>query len=364
MLFGAWLRLRTRSIPVRVAFLLPSAFGLMLCHLAALGIFAVAVGMCELTGDIATASAFRLHPRGILQRLAIPICCFLPVFLLFALLSPTVRTATQHVVQFSSLHEKLRSFLSITFFTSPKLESALLALALAGFAAALVTRSIRGHVTGLSIVGALLIIWLLTPSIVLGSTFVDYRFPWAISFFLLSSLLPDARNYRFLPALAGYFGVLAVARIALIAALWLAWEPTLAAIDHALARLPEGAKVMVVEGRASPTSVFRDPDLANVASYVVARRQAFEPSMFAGIAGQVLAFQPHFQDLWDQEGFAVGIPTSLTTLAPDYDHVLVLLPQYAKIAPDLPLACQASGPSFDILKVVPAGSAPAPPRCR
>jgi hypothetical protein len=354
VLFGAWLNLRGRRVALRAVFLVVSGFALLLCHLVAYGLFALAVGICELTDGSSTAGLAR--PLTRLRRIVLPIVALVPVFLLFLWLSPTANGAAGNAILFSSLHEKLRSLLSITFFTSPRLEGALLVLAVVGLAVALLTRTVRFHPTGLLIVAAMTLVWLAMPNIAMGASFIDYRFPWAIAFFLLASLIPGARYPGLVTPFATWFGVLVIVRIAIIAVFWLSWEPTLTAIDQALSRLPIGSRVMVIEGRLASGIPFREPDLANVASYVMARRQGFEPAMFASIAGQILYFQPHYLALWQQGGFGVEIPASLDNIAPDYDYVLDLLPNLAHIAPGLPLACEASGPHFAILKVVPAGS--------
>ena len=341
VLFGAWLRLRTRNPAVRAAFLLAAGTGLMLCHLAAFALFAIAVGMRE------------LFDRQRLARLVPPIACLTVVFLVFAWLSPTAGSATANPIHFGSLTGKIRSVAAIMFFSAPWLEGALLAAAAAGLAAALLTRTLRWHPVGLAIIVVMTLVWLVTPDFALGALFIDYRLPWAIAFFALAALLPGQRPWA--RPFAGWFAILAVARIALIAVLWLRWEPVLAGIDRALDRLPQGARLMVVLGELGPSHAFRDPDLTNVAGYAVAHRQVFYPAMFASIPGQILFFQPHYRDLWIQAGYPVHYPSVLTSLPPDYDYVLVLAPELAQIAPNLPLAQDASGPEFQLLKVVRPG---------
>jgi hypothetical protein len=146
---------------------------------------------------------------------------------------------------------------------------------------------------------------------------------------------------------------LTLVRIGLIAGQWLSWEPTLAALDHSLGSLPLGARLMVVEGPSPAGGIFRHPALTQVASYAVARRQAFDPGIFAVLAGQLLFFQPHFLELWRDDHEGESAP-ALDHLAPDYDYVLVLVPETARISPLLKLACQKAGPNFELLKVLPS----------
>jgi hypothetical protein len=73
------------------------------------------------------------------------------------------------------------------------------------------------------------------------TAFIDYRLPWAIAFFFLAGVIPDPHYARLVHSWAAGFGILTVARVALISLLWLRWEPTLAAIDQALS-LSAGAQ--------------------------------------------------------------------------------------------------------------------------
>ena len=234
LLFGAWLCLRSHNLLTRSAFLLAAGFALMLCHLAAFALFAIAVGVCELAD------------KDRLVRLLPPLGCLTAVFLVFVWLSPTADSAAANPIHFSTLVEKVRSVAAITFFTAPRLEGALLVAAMAGLLGALLTRTLRWHPIGLAITIVMTLVWLVTPSFVMGALFIDYRLPWAIAFFALAALLPNER--RWASQFAAWFGILALARIALIVVLWLRWEPILAGIDQALDRLPTGARLMVGTG--------------------------------------------------------------------------------------------------------------------
>lgn len=362
LLFGLYLLVRRRGW-AWLTLLMPLSFVLLLCHLAAFGLFAIAVGASELTYGYRAATS-GAGPRS-LSRLATttvqyqlrPFLMLVPVFLIFVLFSPTAaHSATSAVTRFSTLHEKARGFAAITLFTAPKLEAALLGLALAGLAAALFTRTLRLHAIAATAAAVMLLAWLALPLIALGGAYIDYRLPWAVSFFVLAGLLPGRRYRAFSLPVGCLFAALAIARILIISWLWLRWEPTLAAIDSALSHIPPGSRLMVVAG--APPGGFRDPDLEHVAAYAVARSQAFEPGLFASLTGQILYFQPHYLDLANQANFAVAMPSRLDDLPPDYDYILDLLPDLARIGPTLPTACEVSGPHFTLLKRLPPGSSP------
>jgi hypothetical protein len=366
LLFGVYLRVRGGRPVILMAFLLASGFVLMLCHLAAFGLFALAIGGCELACALgATGAAPRRLAMELTTRLMLPVCCLGLVMLLFIGFGPAADqdaavNAARFALRFSSLHEKARSIYAITLFASPWLEALLLAMALAGLSVALLSRTVRFHPIGLTVLVVMAIAWMFLPNVAMGSAFIDYRIPWAVSFFLLSGLVPGPSYQRRHRPFGQFFGLLAAFRIGLIAILWLQWEPTLTALDEALQKVPVGTRIKVVEGELPGGKLFRQPDFANVALYAVARRQAFEPDVFANVAGQILHFQPHFEQLWVQDNFAREIPSRLNDLAPDYDYVLVLLPEFAQISPLLPLTCQESGPNFKLLKVNRSGATLSP----
>jgi hypothetical protein len=341
--FGAYLRLRRLALPAVVVIFAPAAFLLLLCHLAAFGLFAAAVGALEL------ARAFEAEGRripqilGAVRGLSRAGCCLIPPFALFVAFSPT--TVAGHETRFSTLQQKIESIAAITLFSAPALELSLLLLALAGLIIALLMRVVRFRTEGLAILAAQALIWLMLPRVAMAGGFIDYRVPWAMSFFLLASLVPVPGPSRLAARIGILFCSLATLRIASICFFWLAWEPALSAIDQSLATLPLGSRLMVVLGHPASTSSGRRPALEHVAAYAVARRQAFEPGIFADIPGQILHLQPHYKRPWSET------PGSLDSLPAGYDYVLVLRPDLARISPALPLIRQESGPEFTLFKV-------------
>jgi hypothetical protein len=84
-----------------------------------------------------------------------------------------------------------------------------------------------------------------------------------------------------------------------------------------------------------------------VAGYAVARRQAFEANIFADFSGQILSLKEPYKTAW-----MLSPPSELDSLAAEYDYVLVLRPQFAKISSALPLVCEQRGREFAIWKAV------------
>jgi hypothetical protein len=190
-------------------------------------------------------------------------------------------------------------------------------------------------------------IFLLLPRVAGGGGYVDYRMPWAASFFLVSGTIQTRRLGPGGRAVSVCLAGLAVARIALVAVQWFSWSPAIAEVVTALRDLPTGARLMVVLGDPGSTSLSRRPPLEHVAAYAVAYRQAYWAGMFADIPGQILFYQPTYKHDWGDD-----IPRAeLEVLDPLYQYVLVLRPQFARLAPQLPLRCVAEGKQFRLFAV-------------
>lgn len=340
LLFGLYLRWRTRSPAFVVPTFLAGSVALLLCHLTAFGLFAIAVGAAELVAGWREGRVM-----GVVRRQALAATFLVPPLLLFLSISPTASGGKG--VVWSSLPQKAESIVAITLFANPRAELLLLGLALACGAAALVTRTVRIATGGVMLVGLMGLVWLTMPRSMLGGGYVDYRLPWTIAFFALGMLVPGERWTRFGRPLSAVMLVAAAARVALIAWAWIGWEPVTARIDAALSRLPIGARLMVVQGDVPSVTQARQPSLLHVAAYAVARRQAFEPNLYASISGQMLEFTPEYRRLQQFTS-----PSRLDAIDPVYDHLLVIDPGYARLAPTLPLVPVDAGERFALYRVV------------
>jgi hypothetical protein len=219
-------------------------------------------------------------------------------------------------MRWSGVREKAEAVAALTLFASPVAELALLVLAAIGFVVALATGVVRIRRETVAIGGAMGIAFLLAPRTALGGGYIDYRLPWAESFFVLASLAPGPNRAAW-PRL--WLGTLVGARIALVAVLWLMWEPALAGIDAALRSLPPGARLLTIEAEAGSTSADRSPALVLTGAYAAAYRQAFVPSLFASVPGFILHYQPEYRRLAPSP-----IPATLGEPDPAYTHVLAL----------------------------------------
>lgn len=349
--FGLYLRWRDQPLPRIATLFVPCSASILLCHLAAFGVFAIAAASYELSYALTATDGKARRVVTFLKREGRAASCLLPAFLLFAAFSP--KTGFANSARLSTVWEKAEGIFAITLFSSPGPEIALLGLAMVGLLTALWTKVVRWHRDGGIAVAFLALAWLILPRVAMGGGYIDYRIPWAASFFVLAALVPGPRYHRLGAMFGTAFGALAIARVGMIGWLWLAWEPTLAGIDDALSRLPAGAQLISVEGPVTSTSLARRPPLVTVAAYAVARRQAFWPGMFASISGQILYFQPRYKELADKDpAWNSYLGSAFDQVLPEYDYVLVLRPAETHLSLGLPLACEETGLNFELLKVI------------
>lgn len=345
LVFALYLRMQRGPMARLIATMLVAVFALLLCHLAAFGLFALAAAGHAL-GEAWTARDRRFVLRLVRAGL-IHAAFLLPPLLLFMALSPTA--TGQSAIDWSSPREKLESIVAITLFSAPRIELALLGLALLGAAAGFLLGALRFTRTAGAILLLMALAWIAMPRAMVGSGYLDYRLPWAISFYALAVLRPGPRWPAWGPPVAAGFLLLAAARVATIIVFWLSWEPLLAHIDGDLAGLPEGARLMVVDGGGTSVSATRAPSLLHVASYAIIRVHGFEPNFYASISGQMMRFQPAWKPL-----MRINNPRTIETAGEIdrvYDYLLVLEPATAHLAPGLPLRRIDGGGRFTLYAI-------------
>jgi hypothetical protein len=326
--------------------LMPFSVILLLCHLVAFGLFAIAVGMFELS------HAFGGTVPGGLRHIVVEVarrqmraaCVLVPAFLLFVLLSPIASSSGGY--RWSTLQEKMTGIVALTYFSSPLPELTLLVLAAVGLAGALASGAVRLRRETIAIVAAMVLLFLGLPRVGLGAGFIDYRVPWATSLFLLATIVPGANSIRYGKVMSLWFGALVATRVAIIAVLWLTWEPTIAGISAALNTLPVGTRLTAVEGNLGSVAASRRPALVAMGAYAVTQRQALWPFIFADIPGQILHITPPYKQEWQP-----GLPDGMATLCSECDYVLVLRPASAQLAVTLPLRCITQGHEFALYAV-------------
>jgi hypothetical protein len=343
--FGLYLRVQHWRLGALAALFIPLGCALLLCHLAAFGLYAIAIASHTFARSMHRFDrrAVPEFVKDLILREGRVACYLLPPLVLFLAMSPT---ASESGFRWSSLQDKAEGIAALTLFSSPGIELALLGFAVIGFGIAIAVGALRLHRDAVPMLLAMAVVYLVLPRSLLGSGYVDYRIPSGAACFLVASLVPGPNAARLAPAFAAWFSALGIVRVASIAWMWLLWEPTLSEFEAAFQRLPVGARLMVVHGRPASTSESRRPPLDHIAALAVARRQVFDPFLYANIPGHILKFQPAYARL------RPSYPLErLDELDPAYDHVLVIRPELTPLSPRLSLIRIAQGRAFELFQV-------------
>ncbi len=184
---------------------------------------------------------------------------------------------------------------------------------------ALAAGRLRTH-AGLLLGGlGLLLMTVVMPWQIRGTAWIEERFPTMALLTLAASLRPDpVLRRRAVGAFAvAMLGVVA-ARTAVVGQVWLARQADIAAVERALAALPQGAALLPMEhvsatqDRAAPIGRY----IRGLGTYWhlpllgVPQRQAFVPTLFATRGKQPIRVLPP----WDGLAVDDGAPVSISAL--------------------------------------------------
>jgi hypothetical protein len=335
--FGLYIRYRSSRSSLIIPIFALAGCAILLSHLAAFGLYAIAVAAFEFAiclEDSRGKSLKTLAARLLAVELRTAAHLLPPLLLLAAFGSGP---DPSQVMEWPDLRAKATAIASVFLFSSPVWEIGLFIFTAVGTGAALALGIFRVNRLVWPMAILMLIAFLVLPREALGTAYIDYRIPGGALLFALGFVTPGPAMEKFGKLAASWFSALVIGRVASIAVLWLSWEPVFAELDNTLQQLPQGSRVMVVEGWANMVEIHQPP-IEHAAAFVVARRQGFEPNLFAGAAAQILRLQPEFQPLYQ-----ITPPDALDRIDPAYDHLLVIRPALTQLSPQLPLTLLAQG---------------------
>ncbi|WP_222182091.1 hypothetical protein [Geminicoccus harenae] len=168
--------------------------------------------------------------------------------------------------------------------------------------------------------------YFLSPFLLMGASFVDYRMPAMMGFLLFAGMVPD-RLPRWLAASAGTgFALLFLVRMAILVLVWIDSRVDVARVREAIAGVEPGSKVLVAisEQKDNPRywqeGMRRSRQVSGLASTFLhlaallsIERNAFWPLLFAEPGKQPLRARPPYDALSLPE----GRPPSYRLLSPE-----------------------------------------------
>jgi hypothetical protein len=279
---AAWIALERRPMPLRIA--VGTAFAIMnyFAHLAAFGVYAIAIVAFSVAGP------FKPSPLPtIIRRLWPPLLTLAPCILLF-LASPTANAPSQ--IAFGNPLRKLDLPVSIFDNYNRIFDGTTFAVLLIAIVFGLVRKTIIAHARLRWSLLAVLLVFFLMPSRFLSASGIDHRLPIAVAFLFIAATdwsgLAFARKRQIGLALFALFAI----RLGVVGVVWVDADRQYAALMPVFALIPQGGALAVATPadavQAGGVPLLHFPTLAAV------KRDAFVPTLFADPAQQPVRLTP------------------------------------------------------------------------
>jgi len=311
---AAWVALREKAWPWRLAAAALAVTALFFCHLFALGVY----GLGLLAFELWRLSGLRRGAwrGGILDFLAagIPFLIIVPLMLK----SPILK----HAAGFE--WESTGKIDGIAF--TIEVYSDIVAFVLTGIvavAALWVARHslLRLHPVGLFVLGVGIVIYLALPRVLFDTYMADQRLPIALAFMTIACLHLDVRHRL---VRRGFIGLVLILLLVRVIEVGLAWAPLSAAtleFRDSVKRIERGARVLVAYADQTGGQEVGDLGLVHAACLAIIERQALVTTAFTVEGKQIMHVRLPYRDQVDTED---GSPPSIdelivTALRPDPD---------------------------------------------
>ncbi len=282
---GLWLALEGRRPWLRALAGAAAALVCFFSHLAAFGVYAVAICGVELPRTVADLRAGRWLDLG--RSVAMLGAAFvIPA----ALLLLWHRQTGESGISYAAFPRKLDLLFSVFDNYDRGFDIGSFAL----FAGALIWLGATGRL-GLtprlgSAAGLLLIGYLALPTRIYGGSGLDHRLPLAVFLLLIAGSAPRFPSRRAAVAVGSAAALLLVLRIAVIERVWLRADRIYAVDLAGIDRLPRGVRLAVAYP-ADAIHVAAVPEV-HLPAMAVVRREAFVPTLFAAPDQQPLVLRP------------------------------------------------------------------------
>ncbi len=304
---AAWIGLRDERPALAVLVGSVLSIVIFFAHLAAFGLYALAIAGLELDRarrTRTTAAALRDLAAGAAQ-FAIPATIFF------------LRTDTPHGgladVHTHTILQKLALAPMVLTVADPVIDAAT-GIALAALGVWMLLEGVRLRVMpAMRLPASLLgVAYLLLPYGIYGTWYLDVRLPIAFVFLALAAVEVRGATPRVRRAGAAVFALLLVGRTIALTREWRAFEERQNTVVAGLDVIPPGGAVYTTyvahgDGFAEKLARWRPP-LFFVASYAVVTRQAFVVPIFADPRHQPIALKPAYQREHEYQMLLVDVP--------------------------------------------------------
>ncbi len=309
---AAWIALRERSWPLRLATSAVFVIALFFCHLFALGIYGVALLAIE-TGRLLTRRAQPLGPRLVdFVATGLP---FLPVPPML-LASPTWQLSSQNFWEPLGKIDGLKFVVEVY---SDVVAFLLIAALAFGTIWAVRRRVLRFHPLGLMLLAVGGLVYLALPRLMFATYMADQRLPIALVFLLIACTNLDMRHRIVRRGFLALLLMLLVVRVIEVDANWATLSGANQEFRDSVKRIKRGSTVLVVYADATGGDDVRDLGLVHAPCLAMIERSALVTTAFTVEGKQVMHVRPAYRDQVDTED---GMPPTLAQIVLSADKHL------------------------------------------
>jgi hypothetical protein len=357
--FAAWVALRERTWPWRLAVSGLFVLALFFCHLFALGLY----GFELLAFETHRLWARRSEPLAgrVIDFVATGVP-FLPALLLL-ITGPTWDSAG--IPAYWDLAGKVDGVMLAISIYYPRVAYGLVGLLVLAAALAWRRGALRVHPVGWALLGVGTVVYLALPRVLFAAHLADQRLPIALAFMLAACIRVDLHDRRLR---AGFVALLAVLLALRLTEVQIVWNDLSRGPYEALRSvrlIARGARVLVVHGDRSSTGLISDLGLVHIASLATIERSALVSTAFTVEGKHILQVRDEFRPFVDaQDGAPPSLPYFLAAAdgpGPYYfsdwpqhfDYVFVLFTKPGAPNPDpTRLELVDDGQHFQLYRVI------------
>jgi len=355
--FTAWIALRKRNWPSRLAVSTLFAVTLFFCHLYAVGIY----GLVLLAFELHRFWEKRAEP--LVPRLVEFISAglpFLPVIVLLSI-SPTLNSVGDYYWTANGKIDGL--FMAVDVYYAA-VAFGLMACALAAAAWAYRQDILRFHPAGWMVLGVGAVVYLAMPRELFAAHMADQRLPIALAFVLIACFQVEFRQSRVRRAFVAMLVVMLAARVVEVQAVWDRLGLVSTDFYRSVMMIDRGARVLVVHGNRSAFADISDFELVHAASLATIERSALVSTTFTVEGKQVLHVRDGYRryvEIEDRTPPPVAyfvdaarqdVPYFFTHWPLHFDYVYILFTKHGPNPDPTDLKQIFDGPCFQLYQVI------------
>lgn len=289
---AAWIALRERAWPWRMAVSAAFAIALFFCHLFALGVYGLALLAIEL-GRLWNRRGEPLLPR------LVDFCAtgapFVPV-LPMLLASPTWGLSGQN--SWDSIG-KLDGLKYIVEVYSDTVAFMLIGAVAVGIVWSLRHRLLRFHPVGLMLLAVGGAVYMALPRMMFATYMADQRLPIALAFLLIACLDVEMRHRLVRRGFLALLLILLLVRVTEVDVHWASLSSNTLEFRDSLKRIKRGSTVLVVYANAASGDDVRDLGLVHAPCLAMIERAALVTTAFTVEGKQVMQVRDRYRDRVD-----------------------------------------------------------------